>query len=357
MCGQLNGMRRKLFLWIGLSTGLLLMVPAAVLAVPPTEGIIQAIDQDMYQHYLDDLLFTHPGDDRGFGPEHDLAMQNIFDTFESFGLTVYFDPFEYNSNTYYNVVAIKEGVLYPDEHFIVGAHYDSVNNPGADDNGSGTAGVMEIARVLSQYDFESTIVFIGFDREEQGLHGSEAYAVEHTDDNILGMISMDMIAFDAGDYAVDIYGRSQSDGVKNSLAQAVADYGQGLSVTMYGAMDASDHAPFEWEGFEACLIIEEWGNPYYHTPQDNVDMPNYIDYGFATQIVRSVAGWLVDSAVVVELCPGDVDGDGVVDVNDLLSLLAEWGSCGDACGPQDFNQDGDVNVLDLLALLAAWGSC
>jgi hypothetical protein len=53
-------------------------------------------------------------------------------------------------------------------------------------------------------------------------------------------------------------------------------------------------------------------------------------------------------------CPADVNGDAVVDVLDLLAVLAAWGNTG---GPEDINGDGVVDVLDLLDLLAAWGPC
>ena len=132
------------------------------------QGISQIVDQvsqSSYTHYLDDLLYTHDGDNRGvLGAEHDPARTNIFNQFDSFGLNPYLDPFQYNSSTYYNVVATRPGTTRPEDIYILGAHFDSVNNPGADDNGSGTAGILGAARVLSQYEFEATVVFIAFDR-------------------------------------------------------------------------------------------------------------------------------------------------------------------------------------------------
>ncbi|MHC4947074.1 MAG: M28 family metallopeptidase [Planctomycetota bacterium] len=358
MRGHLLTRRHRIVLLLSTACTLVaLAVTSTAPAAISTESVVNQVNEAMYRHYLDNLLYTHPGDDRGFGPEHDLAMLNIHDTFESFGLTVTYHPFLYASTTYYNVVAVKQGTTYPDDIYIVGAHYDSVNNPGADDNGSGTAGVMELARVLSQYDFESTIIFIAFDREEQGLVGSDAYATEHSGDNILGMISMDMIAYDAGAESVDIYGRTASNGVKNTLAQAVLDWGQGLDVVTHGSLDASDHAPFEWQGFQACIIIEDWGNPYYHTQNDYVGQFGYIDYGFATRITRSVCGWLVDEAGVIDTCPADVDGSTSVDVTDLLNVLGAWGFCGVSCGPEDIDGNSVVDVSDLLTVLADWGAC
>ena len=57
-------------------------------------------------------------------------------------------------------------------------------------------------------------------------------------------------------------------------------------------------------------------------------------------------------------CPADLDGDGIVGVSDLLSLLASWGPCPpEADCPGDFSADGTVGILDLLTLLANWGPC
>lgn len=329
------------------------VLSASTNALADTHLIVDQVDVANYQHILDDLLYTHPGDNRGYGKEHDLARANIVSTFESYSLDVSLDPFQYNSTTYYNVVAVKLGSTTPDQQYIIGAHYDSVGNPGADDDGSGTAGIMEIARVLSQYDFNSTIIFIAFDREEQGLIGSNAYATEHAIDDIRGMVEMDMIAYNNGNDLVDIYGRSASNGIKTALAQAVSEYSN-LSYSIGGGSDNSDHAPFEWQGFEACLIIEDWGNPYYHTPNDHVEMPDYIDYLFAEQITRSVCGWLVDSAGLVT-CSYDLDGDNEVTTADLLVLFSLWGTRPN--GPPDFNGDGIVNTNDLLILFANWGPC
>ena len=349
--------RRGISWWIllGFAIAILALTRSAA-ASDSTQAIVDQISVETYQHYLDDLLYTHPGDDRGWGLEHDLARANIFDTFESFELDVQLDPFLYQSDTFYNVVATIPGSTTPQQQYIIGAHFDSVGNPGADDNGSGTAGVMEIARVLSAYDFDSTIIFIAFDREEQGLIGSYAYASEHVADDIRAMISMDMIAYNTGAESVDIYGRSASSPLKQTLAGAVKTYSGGLSSVIRGTADNSDHAPFEWHGFEACLIIEDWGNPYYHSQNDHVEMPDYIDYDFATQITRSVCGWLVDSAgLIVAECPWDLDANGLVGVSDLLTLLGAWGT--DPSGPPDFDGDSTVGMSDLLALLANWGPC
>ena len=337
------------------SAALALSVAAPAPAEVTTQDLVDQIDLDSYHDFLYYDLYTHPGDNRGFGLEHDLARDFIFGEFQSYGLDVYLHGFEYWGETYHNVVAVKAGEVTPDQHYIIGAHFDSVDNPGADDNASGVAGVLEVARVLSEYDFESTMIFIAFDREEQGLIGSDAYATDHADDDIRGMISLDMIAYNTGADSVDIEGRPTSYDIKQALADAVTEYSGGLGYHIGGTADYSDHAPFEWQGFQACLIIEDWGNPYYHTQNDHVEMPDYIDYDFAWKVTRSVCGWLADQALLIQPCIGDVDGNGEVNTADLLALLGSWGPCEDC--PADFDGDGDVDAADLLALLGAWGPC
>jgi len=96
-----------------------------------------------------------------------------------------------------NVIAIQKGTKYPDEYIIVCSHYDSYRSPGADDNASGTSGVLEIARVLSKHLFKRSIIYINFAAEERGLWGSRAYAdrCKAENKNILGVFNLDMIGY------------------------------------------------------------------------------------------------------------------------------------------------------------------
>jgi hypothetical protein len=258
----------------------------------------EQVSEASYRDILDNWLYTHAGDNRGFGPEHDLARDNIESLFLLYGFDVQLHPFQQSATTYYNVVATKTGTVHPTQEYIIGAHYDSVDNPGADDNASGTAALLEIARILSQYDSAYTIRLIAFDREEQGLVGSYAYVADNAGADILGMVSADMIAYNLGTNAGTIHGGSGSTPLKNAMVSAVNEYGDGLTPIPAGTSGGSDHAPFENAGYEAVLLIEDWGNPNYHTQDDNVDVPNYIDYPFAVRMTRSLIGWLVDAAEV-----------------------------------------------------------
>ena len=282
---------------------LLFLATAATAQAPTVAEIVGNISQSSYTSYLQDYLYAHNGDNRGNGPQHDLARNNIQSFFQSFGLQTTLHSFVYNGTTYYNVIGMLQGTTRPNEYLVLGAHFDSVNNPGADDNGSGTAGVLEAARVLSQYTFERTIIFAAFDREEQGLKGSTAWVNDHSTWDIRGMVSLDMIGFNPSGSAHDtalIYGRGSSDPLKTALSGAVSTYGA-INCTVLGQLDASDHAPFEWKGYQAALLIEGavWSNPNYHKPTDSVDTPNYLDYDYATRMTKGSAGWLASSATPV----------------------------------------------------------
>jgi acetylornithine deacetylase/succinyl-diaminopimelate desuccinylase-like protein len=274
--------------------------------------VVNQVSQTSYTDYLEDWLYAWAGDNRGYGVDHDPARDNIAAAFLAFGLTPivasptpYLDPFTYNSTTYYNVVGMLPGAVHPDQYFVVGAHYDSVNNPGADDDASGVAGVLEAARVLSQYQFEYSLVFIAFDREEQGLFGSSAWAAEHSTDDILGMVSLDMIAYNATATPdqMAIYTVSGNPNVvTQGLVDSFALYGNGVTASFLGMMGYSDHVGFSAQGFPSALLIERgvWGNPYYHTQQDSLTT-GYLDYEYATNVTRAAVGFLAtDGGLVPE---------------------------------------------------------
>jgi hypothetical protein len=267
--------------------------------------IVGQVSLSSYTGFLNDSLYTHNGDNRGIGAtQHDQARTNIFNFLQGDGFTTSLDPFIYSGNTYNNVVGVKPGLVHPEQIYLVGAHYDSAENPGADDNASGVAGVLEAARVLSQYSFEATIVFVAFDREEQGLIGSSHYAAEHAADLIMGMVSMDMIAYSAGDptKAWVYYSEDNNSPLTANLSSALLTYGDGIVATV-GQMGYSDHVPFDTYGKNAALLIEYnvWSNPLYHQGADSVDTANYIDYGYATSMTRGVVGLLAEQAGVMSL--------------------------------------------------------
>jgi aminopeptidase YwaD len=287
-------------LWVGVTLLWLGAAPGARgQGTPAGHYATGQVDVRSYRYWMEEELYAHDGDDRGFGLEHNLCRDNIEEFFTHYGLDVTLHPFLYNGSTYYNVVGELRGTTRPGQIYVVAGHFDSVGNPGADDNASAVAALLEIARVVGRWRAEATIRLISFDREEQYLVGSQAYVNDFVGEDFRGTVSLDMISYSGPDPdKARIHGRVQSDPLKNALADAVVEY-SGLQPYVFGENDRTDHAPFEWAGYEGCWFAEydyiEY-NPNYHKQTDSVDTPDYIDYDYGAQMTRSVLGWLVDAA-------------------------------------------------------------
>ena len=161
---------------------------------------------------------------------NDLAADFIKERLEAFpNLTVEFQNFNTSGK---NVIATQLGQTNPDNIYLVCAHYDSVTTYCADDNATGVAAVIEIARIMSTQCTDNTIIYALWDEEEIGLRGANFYASEAVDetngntrDNILGVINMDMIGYDgdapgtAGDneFDIDVRNIANSIGIKDDL--------------------------------------------------------------------------------------------------------------------------------------------
>jgi hypothetical protein len=196
----------------------------------------------------------------------------------------------------YNVVAILPGTKDPDHQFILSAHYDSValkrraegeppasgdeltyseetllkTAPGVTDDGSGTATVMELARVMSQYEFEKTIVFITFAGEEEGLIGASLYArkAHAAKQKIDGVLNNDIIGSDvAGNGRSDndlvwIFSEEPNDSGSRQVARYMHEIGEryvpSMKVGMVFRHDrfgrGGDHTPFNQEGYAAVRV-------------------------------------------------------------------------------------------------------
>jgi len=332
----------------------------SVASAEVVQDVADQVSQTQYTAYLSepDFLYTHNGNDRGWGPQHDLARTNIQNTLSGFGLTTSLHSFTYSGATYYNVVGVQLGTVEPNNIYIVGAHYDSVSNPGADDNASGVAAVLEAARVLSQHQFKSTIVFIAFDREEQGLIGSGAYASDHRSDNILGMLALDEVAWNNPANPDKAFIYSDSSVLRTAVADAMTTYG-GLTAVQRANEYGTDNWPFGSYSKPNGFLEEDYygGNPNYHKSTDSVDTPGFIDYTYATKMVRGVVGYLATSAELVpKPSAGDANGDGVVDAADYIILKRNFGMMGAKWLDGDFSGDGTVGWDDLQVLMSPFGT-
>jgi hypothetical protein len=198
----------------------------------------------------------------------------------------------YGSTTYSgrNIIATQLGKTNPDDIYIICAHYDSVDDYCVDDNASGTAAVLEIARVLSTQCFDNTIIYALWDEEEDGLVGSRYYAnaAGVKGDNILGVLNLDMMAYDGdgdNDFDIDVRNIAGSLTLKDDMLSALTSSGLNLNANVVNpGSGASDHFWFWSNGFPAIFVGESWFNgdetPNYHTANDrfvDLDMNYFTD--------------------------------------------------------------------------------
>jgi len=172
-----------------------------------------------------------------------------------------------------NVVATKRGTTRPNEIIVIGGHFDSVpRSPGANDNASGVATLMEAARVLASVPTARTIQFVPFSGEELGLFGSSAFATERRQ-GVVAMINLDMVGWGERLMVGNSPGRDSS-AVDTALQTAQR---LGIEVNRFRA-GASDHVSFERHGIPT-VFFHRGVDPAYHRPTDvpaNVD-PKHLD--------------------------------------------------------------------------------
>ncbi len=189
-----------------------------------------------------------------------------------------------------NVVAVLESndPQYKDRYIVIGAHYDhlgmggyesgsrmpdtiAVHN-GADDNASGTAGVLELAEYLSSLrdSLKRSIIFVAFDAEERGLLGSNYFATHPPvpKDKIDFMINMDMIGQCTGNVSVMGVGTAKQ---AKDIFESIKYDTTKIKVKLYDkAYGGSDHASFIDQGIPAVFVYASKGDSY-HTPFDDID--------------------------------------------------------------------------------------
>ncbi len=187
-----------------------------------------------------------------------------------------------------------------DEIVLLTAHLDNTssspntNAPGAEDNASGVAALMEAARLFRFYKFDRTIKIIFFTGEEQGLLGSVAYVANYSAemDDIVGVVNLDMFGYDSNSdrcFELHVGTMASSNQVGTCFSNVNTNYSLGLSFDYLtsGATGASDHASFWDAGVGAVEVLENYfnnnppnvcvgqdRNPWYHTTNDKITAMN-----------------------------------------------------------------------------------
>ncbi|MDZ7333640.1 MAG: M28 family peptidase [candidate division KSB1 bacterium] len=208
-----------------------------------------------------------------------------------------------------NLIAEQTGHQYPDEIIVIGAHYDTVkDSPGADDNASGVAGMLELIRLMKFYENQRTLRFIAFNLEEPPFFGTEemgshryANHCKALNENIVAMISLEMLGFytekrgtqkypgagmigryDTRGNFIAVVGNNQSRELGNFVARKLDEMAliktkEMIHPTPVFGSDLSDHSSFWKHNYPAIMITDTafYRNPHYHETSDTIDKLNF----------------------------------------------------------------------------------
>jgi Zn-dependent M28 family amino/carboxypeptidase len=282
------------------------------------EALAACVDADRYRTDVALVTGERPADS-----EHWQAVQDhCKDTLSELGFSVELE--DYGTGT--NVVGTLAGKTKPSERVLVGAHYDHIPGcPGADDNATGTAGVLELARVLASSSFERTLVVVCFDEEELGRRGSIAYAERAltNGENLVNVTILDMIGFidlapntqtvppGLGLVFQDEYAALKKNEFRADFILLAHDEKSSASATAFtkhagkiglnamrlqlpsdlmavDELQRSDHGPFWERGYPAMFVGDsaELRYPAYHC-QNGDDVIENLSFDFATQTMRA----------------------------------------------------------------------
>jgi len=296
----------------------------------PPESPEEAFICSELQHYVE-ILAVEIGE-RNFQRYNKLnaAADYIEQTFLKTGLFVNRHTYKINDQLYYNIEAEVIGLHQPDTIIIVGAHYDSVQgSAGANDNGSGVAGVLSLARTFSSKRPSRTIRFVAFANEEPPFFqtkqmGSYVYAkrCKERKENIIAMLSLETIGYYSDNEKsqqhlplLGFFYPSQGNFIgfvsnlssRKLLRKVVASFRQnkqfpsegGAFPAFFPEIYWSDHWSFWKMGYHALMVTDTafLRYPYYHTSQDT---PDKIDFESLARVVSGLENVLDDLSGVQE---------------------------------------------------------
>lgn len=219
-----------------------------------------------------------------------------------------------------NVIAAKPGTDPTAGEILLGAHYDTVEGtPGADDNGSGVAVLLEAARLFGDRSFPRSLKLVFFDLEEEGLLGSQAFVEDQSQTRFLnGTVILEMVGYGCNEPGCQRYPQGlpvTPDSTVGNFLAVVGDMRHGglidafqpenhdsslpiftLQVPTLGPLTPdllrSDHVPFWRHGLGAVMVTDtaNFRNPHYHQPSDTPQSLNEEFFnGSAEVVVRAIA--------------------------------------------------------------------
>ena len=241
--------------------------------------------------------------------------------------------YHYPADWHYNVMAVKQGWAEPDKVIVIGGHYDSITfdeplgpevfAPGADDNATGTAVVLELARILADIPLRKTVIFMPFTAEECGLIGSQHAAQDFVDQgtDIELMMNWDMVAYDPTDaFALDFCSSLNAGYI--TVAMEAALRVSGLNPVLISTTAAvSDDYSFYDQGFNTLGHSEnDFNYPGWHSEED---LSSALNFPYFTDVVRTAAatlGLIADAAHATNI-------EALVDQGDGQSVEVFWSDC------------------------------
>ena len=233
-------------------------------------------------------------------PGNKLAASYLFDTYKSFGYSPEYQPFQYRARgsaqtgPTANVIATLKGTVDPELVYVVSSHYDSVAvGPGADDDSSGTAALLETARLLASHPQAATIVFASFTGEEAGLLGSREFVRRAVADkvNVVGALNNDMIGW-SNDYRLDNTIRYSNQGIRDAQHAAAMQFSKLITydALYYKSTDAAAYYEAYGDIVGGIGSYPVLGNPHYHQSHDLLEG---INHQLITEVAKTTAATLM----------------------------------------------------------------
>lgn len=270
-------------------------------------SLANSCDFDSITEYLQQF------EDLGIKELNDPALDNtkdwIVEKYQDWGYTnIVEDDFSVSGIVTTNVIVTKTGTLYPNTYVIIDGHYDTKNGPGANDNGSGTVILLELARLIKDIPTEYSIQFVHFSAEEIGLEGSEHYVDNIANPNnmdIKVLFNIDQVGGTGGetnntivcerDQSPPNTNDMQSDIMTNELATCTQLYSSLQTVISFAY--GSDYVPFMTNGYVVTGFYEHNDSPFTHSIDDSIA---YVDLPYLHEVTKASMGALLHYAVAYQ---------------------------------------------------------
>ena len=276
-----------------------LLTLAVALVASLTITLAQQLEDQLKSH-IEYLTSDALAGRKAGSPEGHQAGDYIWQQFDQMHLNPSFQTFSETliEGTFRNVIAKVQGID-SRKFIVVGAHYDHLGTKrgkiyhGADDNASGTAALLEVARQMTtrNYKPQHTIIFVAFDAEELGLYGSKKYAEQLPEGSVKAMINMDMVGW-LKDGALNVEGTGTIDGCNDILDRLAQKHNITLNKKNFetSRLTATDTEAFALLGIPTLSLNTGTKSPY-HKPEDTADK---IDYEGVAKISRFVGDLVVE---------------------------------------------------------------